>query len=384
MGPLQGYRVIEFAGIGPGPFCGMLLADLGAEVIRLDRPGDSGELASRALLRGRESILCDLKSPEGLQLALRLVDTADALIEGYRPGVMERLGAGPDVCLQNNPRLVYGRMTGWGQTGPLAQSAGHDINYIAISGALHAIGREGGKPVPPLNLVGDFAGGGLMLAFGIVSAMLHAQKTGQGQVVDAAMVDGANTLMAVFHTMLSDGIFEETTGSGFLGGAAHYYDTYETKDGKYISIAALEPQFYEALIQSLQLDRDRFEPHRYRSGPVSAETKAAWRELKAELEKVFKTRTRDEWCEELEGTDVCFAPVLTLGEVADHRHNKARNAFVSVGGESQPAPAPRFSLTSNDTPSPAPQPGRDSGRLLKNLGYSDKEIAELKEAGAIG
>ena len=384
MGPLQGYRVIEFAGIGPGPFCGMLLADLGAEVIRLDRPGHSGELNSRALLRGRKSMLCDLKNPQGLQLALRLVDTADALIEGYRPGVMERLGAGPDICLKNNPRLVYGRMTGWGQTGPLAQSVGHDINYIAISGALHAIGREGEKPVPPLNLVGDFAGGGLMLAFGVVSAMLCARRTGQGQVVDAAMVDGVNTLMAVFHEMLSDGVFAETTGSSFLSGAAHYYDTYKTKDDRYISIAALEPQFYEALIQKLQLDREKFEPHRYRQGPVSAETRTAWQNLKSELEQLFKTRTRDEWCEELEGTDVCFAPVLTLGEVADHKHNKARNAFVDVGGESQPAPAPRFSSTPNDTPSPAPPPGRDTERLMKDFGYSDNEIVELKKVGAIG
>ena len=345
MGPLQGCRVIEFAGIGPGPFCGMLLADLGAQVIRLDRPGESSELTSRTMLRGRESILCDLKSPQGLKIALRLVETADALIEGFRPGVMERLGAGPDVCLANNPRLIYGRMTGWGQDGPLAQSAGHDINYIALSGALHAIGCEGGKPVPPLSLVGDFAGGGLMLAFGMVSAMLHAQKTGHGQVLDAAMVDGASTLMAAFHGMLSEGAFDENTGASFLGGAAHYYDTYETSDQKYISIAAIEPQFYEVLIQKLQLNRDRFEPHRFRWEPANAETKAAWRELKLELERVFKTKTRDEWCGELEGTDVCFAPVLKLSEVADHKHNKARNAFVRVGGETQPAPAPRSGMS---------------------------------------
>lgn len=383
MGPLQGCRVIEFAGIGPGPFCGMLLADLGAEVIQLNRLATSGDLTSSVLSRGRKSILCDLKHPPGLEIALRLVDSADAVIEGYRPGVMERLGAGPDVCLERNPRLVYGRMTGWGQSGPLAQSAGHDINYIALSGALHAIGREGEKPVPPLSLVGDFAGGGLMLAFGIVSAMLHAQKTGQGQIVDAAMVDGANTLMAAFHGFLSNDFFDGDPGASFLGGAAHYYDTYETKDQKYVSIGSLEPQFYELLIQKLQLDRERFEPHRFRREPVDAETRAAWRDLTSELEQIFKTKTRDEWCEILEGTDVCFAPVLELSEAAEHKHNVARKAFVSIGGETQPAPAPRFNLTANDKPAPAPELGCDTESLMKELGYTETEIAELEQAGIV-
>ena len=344
--------IIELAGIGPGPFCGMMLADLGAEVIRVERPGNNVAAALDPLARNRKSICCDLKNSAAVSMLLRLVDRADGLIEGFRPGVTERLGVGPDDCLARNPKLIYGRMTGWGQEGPLAHAAGHDMNYIALSGALHAIGPLNGKPVPPLNLVGDFGGGGMLLAYGMVCGLLSATRTGEGQVVDAAMIDGANTLMSMFHGLKAIGLHDDVTGSSCLGGAAHFYDTYETLDGQYISIASIEPQFYDLLIEKVGLDRERFAPHVF-DWTVSNKTPEIWVELKVEIAQAICTKTRDEWCEIMEGSDVCFAPVLTLAEAPKHHHNKARDAFVDVGGYSQPAPSPRFSRT----PAANPRPG---------------------------
>jgi alpha-methylacyl-CoA racemase len=381
MGPLAGFRIIELAGIGPGPFCGMMLSDMGAEVIRVDRLGAAGGRNSAAasqnkdvLARNRQAIAVDLKKPEGVETVLRLVETADALFEGFRPGVTERLGLGPDVCLARNPKLVYGRMTGWGQDGPMAQAAGHDINYIGLAGALHAIGRKGERPVPPLNLVGDFGGGGMLLAFGIVCALLEAQKSGKGQVVDAAMVDGAATLMAMFFTMGATGAFKDQRGTNLLDGGAHFYDTYETSDGKYICLGSIEPQFYALLLEKSGVDRTKFAPQ---MDPTQ------WPALKEELTRVFKTRTRDEWCSIMEGTDVCFAPVLSIFEAPNHPHNKARNSFVEIDGVMQPAPAPRFSRTSPKISHGAKPAGADSAQVLANCGFSAAEIAELKTAQVI-
>jgi alpha-methylacyl-CoA racemase len=374
MGPLSGYRVIELAGIGPGPFCGMMLSDMGAEVIRIDRAGASAGRTADVLARNRRSVGVDLKRPEGVETVLRLVETADALFEGFRPGVTERLGLGPEDCMARNPRLVYGRMTGWGQEGPMAQAAGHDINYISLAGALHAIGRPGERPVPPLNLVGDFGGGGMLLAFGLVCAMLEAQKSGKGQVVDAAMVDGAATLMAMFFTMGAAGAFTDQRGTNLLDGGAHFYDTYETADGKYVSVGSIEPQFYALLVEKADLDRDRFAPQM---------DNAAWPGLKQDLAAVFKTRTRDEWCEIMEGSDVCFSPVLSLFEAPDHPHNRARNTFVEVGGIVQPAPSPRFSRTVPEISHGAPKPGQDSESVLADYGFSTDEIAALREQGVV-
>jgi alpha-methylacyl-CoA racemase len=340
-GPLSGLRIIELAGIGPGPFAAMMLADHGAEVIRIDRPGARID-ARDPLLRSRRLIGVDLKSPEGKAKVRELVKTADGLIEGFRPGVTERLGLGPDVLLADNPRLVYGRMTGWGQFGPYAQAAGHDINYIALAGALHAYGRAGEKPTPPINMVGDFGGGGMMLAFGMVSALLHAKSTGQGQVIDAAMTDGAATLMSMIWGFKANGIWSDDRGTNLLDTGAHMYDTYETSDGKWISIGSLEPQFYAELrrLAGLADDKD-FDAQMDRS---------QWPALKAKLTALFLTKTRDEWCALMEMTDVCFAPVLSLAEAPSHPHNAARGTFIEVDGVMQPAPAPRYSLTVNDTP----------------------------------
>ncbi len=340
-GPLSGLRIIELAGIGPGPFAAMMLADHGAEVIRVDRPGARID-ARDPLLRSRRLIGVDLKSPEGKARVRDLVKSADGLIEGFRPGVTERLGLGPDVLLEDNPRLVYGRMTGWGQTGPYAAAAGHDINYIALAGALHAYGRAGEKPTPPINMVGDFGGGGMMLAFGMVSALLHAQKTGQGQVIDAAMTDGAATLMSMIWGFRANGIWSDNRGTNMLDTGAHFYDTYETGDGKWISIGSIEPQFYAELrrLAGLAADKD-FDAQMDRS---------AWGPLKAKLTALFLTRTRDEWCALMEMTDVCFAPVLSMAEAPSHPHNAARGTFIEVGGVVQPAPAPRYSATVCDTP----------------------------------
>jgi len=377
MGPLAGVRVVEISGIGPGPFCGMMLADLGAEVLAVDRDG-RGRSADDPLQRNRHRLTLDLKSEAGRNALLALIDRADATFEGYRPGVAERLGFGPDVCLKRNPRLVYGRMTGWGQDGPLASAAGHDINYIALSGALHAIGRRGEKPVPPLNLVGDFGGGGMLLAFGIVCALFEAQRSGKGQVVDAAMVDGSIALMAMFIGMQRRGIRSDEVGTNMLSGAAHYYDTYETRDGKFVAIGALEPQFYATLIEKAGLDSQTFGVAGMAS-PVGFDS-AVWRDLKVRMADVFRTRTRDEWCALLEGTDACFAPVLSLSEAPAHAHNRARNAFVEVNGQWQNAPAPRFSRTPAAAPRPSRATREELTTLLRGWGHAAADIDTILAA----
>ncbi|MEM8766325.1 MAG: CaiB/BaiF CoA-transferase family protein [Pseudomonadota bacterium] len=375
MGPLHGIRIIELAGIGPGPFCGMMLSDMGAEVIRVDRLAPGAPAPKDVLARNRRSVGVNLKSPEGVETVLKMVETADALFEGFRPGVTERLGLGPEDCRARNEKLVYGRMTGWGQEGPMAQAAGHDINYIGLSGALHAIGRPGEKPVPPLNLVGDFGGGGMLLAYGLVCGLLEAQKSGKGQVVDAAMVDGAASLMAMFFTMAAANRFNPQRGTNLLDGGAHFYDTYETGDGKAICIGSIEPQFYALLVQHAGLDAERF----------SAQMDASqWPAFKAELTEVFKSKTQAEWCEIMEGTDVCFAPVLSIYEAPEHPHNKARNTFVEVDGIVQPAPSPRFSRTVPEVAHAAPPPGADTEAVLADCGFSADEVASLKEAGVVG
>lgn len=376
MGPLQGTRVIELAGIGPGPFCGMMLADMGAEVIRVDRiTGESSFRAIDVLTRGRRSIAIDLKSSDGREVILRLCEQADAIFEGFRPGVTERLGIGPEDCMARNSRLVYGRMTGWGQDGPMAQAAGHDINYIALAGALHGIGRKGERPVPPLNLVGDFGGGGMLLAFGLVCAMLETQKSGKGQVVDAAMVDGAATLMAMFFTMKASGMYSDERGTNLLDGGAHFYDSYETSDGKYISLGSIEPQFYALLVEKAGLDKEDFS---------NQMDQGKWSELKTDLIELFKTKTRDEWCEIMEGTDICFAPVLSLSEVADHPHNKARATFAELEGMLQPTPAPRYSRSTVSLTHASRMAGEDSRVVLAQVGYDEKRIDQLIEDGVIG
>ena len=352
MGPLQGFRVIELAGIGPGPFCGMMLSDMGAEVIRVDRIG--GGRGRDVLARNRRSIAIDLKRPEGVEVVLKLVETADGLFEGFRPGVTERLGLGPEECMARNARLVYGRMTGWGQDGPIAHAAGHDINYIGLAGALHAIGEPGGKPVPPLNLIGDFGGGGMLLAFGLVCGMLEASRSGKGQVVDAAMVDGAASLMAMFFSMAGRG-FKDQRGSNMLDGGAHFYNTYETKDGKYVCVGSIEPQFYAELVEKAGVDAGKFD----------AQMDAGqWDSFKEELAAVFKGKTRDEWCRIMEGSDVCFAPVLSILEAPDHPHNRQRKTFVEIDGVTQPAPSPRFSRTQAEIAGAARAPGEDTRSVL--------------------
>jgi alpha-methylacyl-CoA racemase len=380
MGPLAGVKVIEIAGIGPGPFCAMTLSDMGAEVLRVDRTEDSGlgidvDKKYDLLGRGRRSVAVDLKSERGVEVVLGLVERADALIEGFRPGVAERLGIGPDVCLKRNPRLVYGRMTGFGQDGPMATAAGHDINYIALSGALHSIGPKGGKPVPPLNLVGDFGGGGIYLAFGIVCALLERERSGSGQVVDAAMVDGAAALMTAIFGLRAAGIVSDERGTNVLDSGAHFYDTYETKDGKWVSIGSIEPKFHAELLRLAGLEGEEL-PKQF--------DQARWPEFAARLTEVFKSKTRDEWCAIMEGSDVCFAPVLAMTEVAEHPHNKARGTFVEVGGVVQPGPAPRFSRTKAEIQGPAPARGADTEEALADWGVPEDEIAALREAGAIG
>lgn len=374
MGPLSGYRIIELAGIGPGPFCGMMLSDMGAEVIRVERLSSATEAPKDVLARNRRSLALDLKHPQGVETVLRLAANADGLFEGFRPGVTERLGLGPEDCMARNPRLVYGRMTGWGQDGPLAQAAGHDINYIGLAGALHAIGRPGELPVPPLNLVGDFGGGGMLLAFGMVCGMLEAQKSGQGQVVDAAMVDGTAALMAMFFSMGASGAFKPERGTNLLDGGAHFYDTYPTSDGKAICIGSIEPQFYALLVEKAQLDPERFAPQMDPS---------RWPELKQELTQVFQTKTQAEWCEIMEGTDVCFAPVLSIFEAPEHPHNKARQAFQEVDGVMQHSPAPRFSRTQAEISHGARVPGQDTLSVLEDCGFSADEIGALGDSGVI-
>lgn len=371
-GPLQGIRIIELAGIGPGPFAGMMLADHGAEVIRVDRPGARID-ARDPLLRGRRLIGVDLKSAEGKALVLDLVKSADALFEGFRPGVTERLGLGPADCHAVNSRLVYGRMTGWGQFGPYANAAGHDINYIALAGALHAYGRAGEKPTPPINMVGDFGGGGMMLAFGMVSALLHAKTTGQGQVIDCAMTDGAAALMAMIWGFRANGIWQDDRGVNLLDTGAHMYDTYECADGTFISIGSLEPQFYALLLQKTGLAAD----------PAFANSmdRSQWPVLKDRLTALFKTRTRDDWCADMEMTDVCFAPVLSMAEAPHHPHNAARGTFVEADGVMQPAPAPRYSATISDAPRMTKALETDA--ILAELGYDGARVKALKAAGTV-
>lgn len=375
MGPLQGVRVVEIAGIGPGPFCAMMLADMGAEVVRVDRLGDKG-MGARAnvLNRGRRSVAVDLKNPAGVEAVLRLIENADALIEGFRPGVMERLGLGPEVCHARNARLVYGRMTGWGQEGPLAHAAGHDINYIALSGALHAMGRASEPPAPPLNLVGDFGGGGMLLAFGIACGLLEAKSSGKGQVIDAAMTDGSATLMAIIYGLKGMGTWTTDRYANMLDGGAHFYDSYECGDGKYIAIGAIEPQFYQLLLEKTGITDEAF----------SAQMdKDAWPALKEKLAAVIRSKTRDEWCDIMEGSDVCFAPVLDLDEAPGHPHNAARETFVDRDGVTQPAPSPRFSRTNPEIQGPPPLPGEHTREVLQRWGFSDEEIQALVDGGAV-
>jgi len=376
MGPLAGVKIIEIAGIGPGPFCGMMLADMGAEVIRVDRASapTNAPRSNDVLARGRRSIALNLKKPEAVETVLKLCERADAVFEGFRPGVAERLGIGPDACMGRNPKLVYGRMTGWGQDGPMSQAAGHDINYISLSGALHAIGPKGGKPVPPLNLVGDFGGGGMLLAFGMVCALLEASRSGRGQVVDASMVEGSAALMAMIYSFASGGGHSEERGTNMLDGGTHFYDTYETKDGKYISLGSIEPQFYALLIEKAGLDPQKFAPQMDRN---------KWPELKEELTRVFKTKSRDEWCAIMEGSDVCFAPVLSFREAPSHPHNVARNSFVEINGVMQPAPCPKFSRSAPEQPRPPRRAGEDTEAVLSDFGFSSGQIASLRAAGAL-
>jgi alpha-methylacyl-CoA racemase len=366
MGPLEGIKIVEFAGIGPGPFCCMLLADMGADVVRIDRTeaadlGTPTEARFALLARGRRSIALDLKKPEDVKVAKALVAKADALVEGFRPGVMERLGLGPDEMLKLNPRLVYGRMTGWGQEGPLAQAAGHDINYISLVGALNAIGQKNGPPVPPLNLVGDFGGGALYLAFGLACGLLEAKKSGKGQVVDAAMVDGAASLITGLFGGTASGAWVNARGSNFVDGGAHFYGAYETKDEKYISIASIEVRFYEELLERLGM-KDQIK--------TKQRDRAGWEAAKEQLAALFKTKTRDEWCKILEGTDVCFAPVLDVKEAMQHPHNKARGTFIEVDGIPQPGPAPRFSRTKPVVSRPPSRPGQHTDEVLSSWGVS--------------
>ncbi len=379
MGPLAGITVVEIAGIGPGPFCGMMLADMGAEVIRVDRAenvagGDPETPPADLNNRGRRSIGVDLKNPDGVAVVLDLVERADALIEGFRPGVAERLGIGPDECLARNPKLVYGRMTGWGQDGPLAGAAGHDINYIALAGALDPIGRRGEAPVPPLNLIGDYGGGGMLLAFGIVCGVLEAQRSGRGQVVDTAMVDGAAVLMTMTHALRAMGIWDDERGTNMLDTGAHFYNVYETADGKYVSIGSIEPQFYAELLRLTGLEGEEL-PWQH--------DRAQWPGLKERLAAIFKIKTRAEWCELMEGTDVCFAPVLSIPEAAEHPHNVDRGTFVEVAGIRQPGPAPRFSRTAPEISSPPPHAGQHTDEILAAAGFDADRVAKLRAAGAI-
>lgn len=375
MGPLKGIKIIEIAGIGPGPFCAMMLADMGAEIIRIDRKDAAGSGSKADILnRGRRSIALDLKAPEGTEAVLKLIEQADALIEGFRPGVMERLGLGPEVCQRLNPKLVYGRMTGWGQYGPLAHSAGHDINYIALTGALHSVGQHGGPPVPPLNLVGDFGGGGMMLAFGLVCGLLEARSSGQGQVVDAAMTDGSAALMAMMYGFKAKGMWTNERGGNLFDGGAHFYDSYECADGKWVAIGPFEPKFYSLLLKLCGLDDLAFEDQR---------NPEKWPELKTKLAAIFKTKSRYQWCAIMDGTDACLTPILDLDEAPLHPHNQARKTFVELDGVIQPAPTPRFSRTIPEIQGPPPVAGEHTEAILKQWDFAVDEITRLKECGAI-
>jgi len=380
MGPLAGFKIIEMAGIGPAPMCAMLLADLGATVLRVDRQQPSGlglpgDARFNIMNRSRHAIAVDLKHPEGVALVLRLVGAADALIEGFRPGVMERLGLGPEPCLARNPKLVYGRMTGWGQTGPLAEAAGHDLNYIALAGVLHSIGRAGQPPTPPLNLVADFGGGALYLAFGLACGLLEAQRSGKGQVVDAAMVDGAASLMTMFYALHAAGSFTASRGENALDSGAFFYDVYQCADGKYVSVAPIEDKFLEEFLRRMEIDPAEMPPKMERR---------RWPEAKAKLAARFKRKARDEWCRLLEGSDACFAPVLSLAEAPGHPHNVARQSFVEIDGIVQPSPAPRFSRTPAGRPTPPEIPGERGVASLAQWGIPAAEIAALERSGALG
>jgi alpha-methylacyl-CoA racemase len=380
MGPLRGLKIVEMAGIGPGPMCAMLLADLGATVLRVDRQQASGlglpsTTRFSVMNRSRHAVAVDLKQRQGVDLVLRLIAEADALIEGFRPGVMERLGLGPEICLQRNPKLVYGRMTGWGQEGPLAQAAGHDLNYISLAGVAHSIGRAGQPPTPPLNLIGDFGGGALYLAFGVACGLIEAQRSGKGQVVDAAMVDGAASLMTIFFALHAAGHFSTKRGENVLDSGAFFYDVYECADGKYISLAAIEDKFLAEFMERMEIDPKEMPPKM---------EKARWPEAKAKLAARFKTRTREEWCRLLEGSDACFAPVLTLEEAPNHPHNLARGTFVEVDGIVQPGPAPRFSRTPAGKPTPPEAPGARGNASLAHWGFSAGEIESLTRSGVLG
>jgi alpha-methylacyl-CoA racemase len=381
-GPLTGLRVLEIAGRGPGPFAGMLLADMGAEVLRVDRPDpparpQASDHRLELYNRGRRSVIVDLKHEHGAEVVLRLVEQADAIYEAYRPGVAERLGIGPDACLTRNPRIVYGRATGWGQTGPLARTAGHDINYIALAGALDPIGYAGGPPTIPLNLIGDYAGGGMMLAFGIVCALLEARGSGRGQVVDAAMIDGASLLMTLFHGRRLMGTWNDERGTNYVDSGAPFYNVYETKDHRYVAIGAIEPKFQQELFAAIGVDLDGI------TLPVSVVDRTDWSELRRRLAVVFATRTRDEWNALLAEVDGCYSPVLGLGEVADHPHHRARNGFPHLDGIRQPAPAPRFGRTPPALRNGPPAPGEHTHEALADWGFSDEEVHTLHLEGAI-
>jgi alpha-methylacyl-CoA racemase len=383
LGPLTGVKVIELAGLGPAPIGGMLLADLGAEVTLVERgaakPGDAARIDP--LLRNRRSIAVNLKNALGIEALLKLIATADILIEGFRPGVMERLGLGPEICLQRNPKLVYGRMTGWGQTGPLAQRAAHDINYLAITGLLHQIGPAGGKPTPPLYFAGDFGAGGAMLAFGVLAALTSARATGKGQVVDAAIVDGAIAMMGALYAFQGTPLVRDGTGESYLAGAAPWYDTYATSDGSYIAVGPLEPQFFGLLLEKLGLERARWAPLGFPA--VDDVARQRWPELRAAMSAAFATRSRVEWCEALEGTDACFAPVLNMDEAPHHPHNVARGSFIKVNGIQQSAPAPRFAGTPAGPVRGPVTAGAHTDAVLHEAGYSDNDILALRAAGAL-
>ncbi len=369
-GPLSGLKVLEFAGIGPGPFCGMLLSDLGADVVRIDRKGSGRSGKADITARGRRSVALDLKSPAAVETCLKLMETADAVFEGFRPGVMERLGLGPDVALKRNRKLVYGRMTGWGQTGPYAKAAGHDMNYIAISGALSAIGTAD-KPIPPLNLVGDFGGGALYLAFGLLAGVIHARASGEGQVIDSAMSVGAASLMAMFYGFKASGMWSDGRRANLLDGGAHFYDTYRCADGEWISIGSIEPQFYALLLEKTGISDPEFQAQMDRS---------KWPDLRDRLAAVIEKKTRDEWCAIMDGTDVCFAPVLDLAEAPLHAHNVARETFVTLDGVVQPAPAPRFSKTPGKVAGPPPAIGAHNDSALRDWGLTEEQIHALEDA----
>lgn len=375
-GPLTGVKVIEIAGLGPAPFCGMMLADMGADVVLIGRKrGAAAEIESTDILyRGRRSISLDLKNPAAVDTVLRMTDRADILIEGFRPGVMERLGLGPEVCHARNPKLVYGRITGWGQSGPLAHAAGHDINYIALTGALYAIGSRGSAPIPPLNLVGDFGGGAMMLAFGVVCALLEARTSGKGQVVDAAMTDGASLLMTMIYGLKAVGNWIGARGENVVDGGAHFYGTYQCADGNWVAVGSVEPQFYALLLRKAGINDVAF---------AAQWDHEQWPASKEKLASVFATKTRAEWCELMEGTDVCFAPVLDMEEAPKHPHNRARQTFVEIDGVMQPAPAPKFSRSKPEIRSGSRVHGGDAPSILADYGFGPDEIEALRVSGAL-